>query len=33
MVFNWAEVCESLDRFRQFDYDAIADYVENEEDE
>ena len=29
---NWAEVCESPDRFRRFDYDAIADFVENEED-
>lgn len=25
---NWAEVCESPDRFRQFDYNAVPDFVE-----
>lgn len=27
---DWAEVCESPDRFRSFDYDAIEDYVADE---
>lgn len=30
---NWTEVCESPDRFRRFDYDAIADYVEDEKED
>ena len=25
-IIDWAEVCESPDRFRKFDYDAIEGY-------
>lgn len=25
-IIDWAEVCESPDRFRKFDYDAVEDY-------
>lgn len=30
---DWADVCESPNRFRRFDYDAIADFVEDEKEE
>jgi hypothetical protein len=29
---DWADVCESPDRFRRFDYDAIENYKEKDED-
>ena len=29
-TIDWAEVCESPDRFRKFDYDAIPDFLKDE---